>query len=441
LKKTPYASLELFYAMLALILVLIFSAPPTARAQTKSTKSTKSTKAVSPPVDTFLTGPPFTVETLEKTIPSVRRGIMTEERLIDGLKHRGVDFPPMPETFSRLSNAGCSELVLETVRELATAKFPPPPPPPPPAPEPEKPKLKMLFKCEPAECQVRIGDKPYSTTKNGEFLFDGLDPGRIIVDSRKEGFNPRTEVVEVQDSGSGATIRHAVVLQPTEESQHQWGQQIIQGMLTAIRLQTGPRTITGTLKISKPSLTAFDVVATFEEAGSATFELRSSAGGAQIACKADRCSLVSNKNILSHLGLGGKQLKPDEIQPMLSDLEVFLAYEFEEFLAGLADATTSSTAAVNPSSSAEPKTFRVARTSGSYTVQLGDAMRPSNIAYDSSTGVGSGIHVTYSDYKKIGDADYPATTELKFGGAAHSILFQAQNLTHGAVRPSSVPAK
>jgi hypothetical protein len=440
-KKKHYASLELLFAVLALTSMLIFSSPPAARGQTKSTKSTKSAKTVLPPVDVFLTGPPFTVEILERTISNVKRGVMPEARLLQGLKARGVDFPPRPETLSRLSNAGCSELVLETVRELAIAKFPPAPAPPPPAPEPEKPKLKMLFKCEPAECQVRIGDKPYNTTQNGKFLFDRLDPGRIIVDSRKEGFMPRTDVVDLQDLGSGATAEHAVVLQPTEESQRQWGQQIMQGMLAAIRLHAGPRAVTGTLKISKPSVTAFDVLVSFEGAGSATFELRSAAGVAQVLCKADRCGLVSSKNIFSHLGLGGKQLKPEEIQPILSDLEVFLAYEFEAFLGGLVDATTSATAAVNPSSSAEPRTFRIARTSGIYTVQLGDAMRPSNIAYDSSTGIGSGIHVTYSDYKKVGDTDYPATTELKFGSADHSVLFQAQNVTRGDIRPSSSPGK
>jgi hypothetical protein len=427
MKTARYLSLELFCALL--ILTSLLSITPAVRGQKKDSKATR-------PVVPYPPGPAFTIEGVVGLISQVNRKVLTEDRIIMGLNTRGVDFPPTAETLSRLKSLGASASVLEILLELGEKKFPRPPPVPPPPPPA---KVKMLFKCEPGECQVRVGNQPFQMTTKGEFLFEGLDPGRIIVDSQKEGFNPRTDVANLQDAGPGATVPFPVVLMPTEESQHRWGQQVMQDMLGAVRLQAGPRTVTGTLKISGTTPITLELIVHFEARGAATVELQSAAGRGVAMCNPERC-VIPTKALLGRLKtqLVGKQLKPEEIEKFVPDLESFLTYEFEEFMATLAELQGGATAMANPVPSAEMH-FRIARSTGSYTVQLGEGMKAANIAYYSATGVGTGVRVAYTDYKKTGDMDYPSTTELKFGSDNHSIVFQARTVAHSQASPKPIP--
>jgi hypothetical protein len=424
-RKTHYVSLDFLCAIFALTSLL--SIASSARGQAKNPKTNR-------PEQNFLNGRPLTIDNLIKLISAVNSKIEPESRVTAGLKARGIDFPPTPEALSRLINAGASEPVLALVRELGAKSLPPTPLSNPVPSPPQKPKLRILIKCEPAECQVRLGDGPFQTTSSGELLFEGLDTGRLIVESQKDGFRKQVEVVDLQSTGTGAPVRHDILLLPTEELQRRWGQQLIQDMVSAVQLRTGPRKITGTLKILSSPAVTLDVIAQFEAHATAAFELQFATGSATISCKSGRCfaSIKPASRIKIPLG-GGKKLKLEEIEPFVPDVEALLAYEFEELTANLFDGRADAMAMADPATSAEPKTFRVPRASGVYTVQLNSGMRPVVVAYESSLGVGAGIRVNYSEFKKFGDREYPSATELIFGRDHRAMVFQARTVERGAI--------
>jgi hypothetical protein len=380
-------------------------------------------------------GPPFTVDNLLELLSGVKRNILTEERLMMGLRKRGVDFPATNDSLSRLVDAGASETVLGILWKLSAAVQPSPAPPPPP-----KPALGMLLKCNPAECEVRINDRPFQTTKEGRALVEGLDPGRTIVDFRKNGFDPRTDVVDIPASNSGTAPAHEVSLHPTEETQRLWGQKLIEGMRRNVTAVAIPRTLTGTLKISNGAVPISDVVIRFETSGIANIEIQSAVGRASITCLFARC-LPSSRSFFSRQKAElrpGKQLKAEEVEGYIPDLEAFLIYEFGETLSRLTDANSVPASLIEPSVASGPKTIRVANAAGTYSVDLGGDMKPSTLEYDSTTGVGpTGARVIYSDYQKIGEVDYPSTTQLKLGGDKRSILFQARGLAGSSASGST----
>jgi hypothetical protein len=380
-------------------------------------------------------GPPFSVENVIELLSGIKRNILTEERLMMGLHKRGVDFRPTPELLSRLSDAGASDAVLGAVWKLAVAvPIPPPAPPPPP-----KPSFSMVMLCHPAECEVRVNDRPFEKTKSGQLLLENLDPGRMIVDLRKDGFDARTEVVDVPDKSSGTPTSHEVTLRPTEETQRQWGEDIKATALKAVVLNSAPRTVNGTVKISDHAGAIFDVAIHFEASGITNIELQTPAGHASIACRSARC-LPSTKSFLSRqkaeLLRSGKQLKAEDVEEYIPDLEVLLVYEFNEVFSRLLSSKGLATSSAEPSDSGA-KALRIAAADSVYTVGFGADMKPASLVSELTTGAGpAGIRAFYSEYKKVGDLDYPSTTELKFGSEQHSILFQAHSIT---LNGSSVP--
>jgi hypothetical protein len=388
----------------------------------------------SKPAADYPPGPPFSVENVIELLSGIKRNILTEERLMMGLRKRGVDFRPTPELLSQLSDAGASDAVLGAVWKLAVAAPIPPAPPPPP-----KPTFSMVMQCHPAECEVRVNERPFQKTKAGQLLVENLDPGRTIVDFRRDGFDARTDVVDVPDKSSGAPSSHEVTLHPTEETQRQWGEDMKAAALKAVVLNSAPRTVNGTVKISDHAGAIFDVGIHFEASGITNIELQTPAGHASIACRSARC-LPSTKSFFSRqkaeLLRSGKQLKAEDVEEYIPDLEVLLVYEFNELFSRLLDSKNLATSAAEPSGPGT-KALRVTAVDSVYTVEIGTDMKPASLASELAAGVGpAGIRASYSEYKKVGDLDYPSTTELKFGSEQHSILFQAHSIT---LNGSSVP--
>ena len=389
-----------------------------------------------PAIVDYPAGPAFSVENVIELVTSVKRNILTEERLMMGLRKRGVDFRPTPEVLSRLVESGASDAVIGVVWKLAVAAPPPPPPPPPP-----KPTSALAIQCHPAECEVRANDGPFQKTKDGRLLVEGLDPGPVILNFRKDGFDPSTEVVDVPGQNTGVPPSHEVSLHPTEETQRQRGEELAAALRKAASPNPALRALTGNVKVSGDAAASFDVVIHFEPAGVANVELQAQAGHAVIVCHSARC-LPSAKSFFgrqkAELTRAGKQLKAEDAEGYVPAVEVLLLYEFDEMFSRLLDPQSIAASSLPLSGDAAPEVLRIANGDNAYLIELDGNSRPAGLRTE-LTGAGPvGIRAAYRDYKKIGDQDYPSTTELKFGDDKQTILFQAHAITFNTPAPAQV---
>ena len=397
----------------ALLTTLLCAGPPLADAQ-----KAPAMRPAKPNTADYPAGPPFSVDNVLDLLSAIKRNILTEERLMMGLRKRGVDFHPTPEALTRLNDAGASDAVLGAIWKLAVT-VPVTPPPPPPA----KPTFTLTVACQPAECEAAASGGPFQSTKDGRLQIEGLDAGRVVVDFRKTGFEPRTDVVTVSEKGTA----NEVTLRPTDETQQHWGEDLASAVLKAITLNTTPRVVTGTVRTSDHGGAIFDVAIHFEASGAANVELQTPAGHATISCRLARC-LPSTKSLLGKLR-AGKQLKTEDVEDYVPDIEVLLTYEFDEVFSRLLNGKPMATAPMDPSGPAN-KALRVAASDSEYLIETGADLKPARLTSELATGSGpAGIKAVYGEYRKVGDLDYPSTTELKFGAEQRSILFQAHGIS------------
>jgi hypothetical protein len=137
--------------------------------------------------------------------------------------------------------------------------------------------------------------------------------------------------------------------------------------------------------------------------------------------------LPSTKSLLGKLR-AGKQLKTEDVEDYIPDIEVLLFYEFDEVFSRLLNGKPMASAAADPSGPGN-KSVRVTASDSAYLMEPGADLKPARLASELATGGGpAGIKAVYGEYKKIGDLDYPSTTELKFGAEQRSILFQAHGI-------------
>ena len=89
-------------ALVLLFLPVLLLPEPAAAQQKKSAKKA--------PVDTFVSGSPFT---FDQVFRFIHEGVIPVHRLKEAIQNRGVDFAPLPDLLEKLRAAGASDEMIE----------------------------------------------------------------------------------------------------------------------------------------------------------------------------------------------------------------------------------------------------------------------------------------------------------------------------------------
>lgn len=168
---------------------------------------------------------PFTLERLVRRLQDVANKEYTEGALVKRVEKDGVDFSATEANLLRLTRAGASPALLETVKRLSPAVHQPPPVIAKPDPTGD-----LKISCEPAECLVSISGAAPVLTNGGVLVRKGLKHGTVPIEVSKLGFRPFKSSAVVQ----AGTVEMHTALQPDPAMRQKWGADLNAKMIEAL---------------------------------------------------------------------------------------------------------------------------------------------------------------------------------------------------------------
>ena len=359
------------------------------------------------------------MEDLVKLLNGVQQDLLDESRLEAAIQNRGLKMDATPENVGRLRSAGASEQLLRLISNLA-----PPPPPPPP-------KGALNVTCFPPECQIRVNGGVYRTTEKGTLRFAGLPIEIVFVDFEKDGYLSRQEKVSIPAERDASL---SVTLEPDHATKTKFGEMILASVLTALGAQNtkpGQISVSGSgsasLWDSDGVLTEWDITYKSSEPKAAEIDLRGPPGGFKLSCQAETCEARPAKK------LTGAKIKGSEATEISTNLRAFRRYSLAAFLGELtAKGMKPFALQVKPRGSGEQH-LQMESGDESYEITLDDELLPVGVTYTSKAGLGSGLHVAYSNYVTVGKMRLPLHIQVGLPDAKqHGISVRLSELTPGA---------
>lgn len=367
--------------------------------------------------DPFVTGQPFTVDQLVEAAP-----VIFEGRLREAIQNRGVAFPATPVALERLRKAGVSAEVLDLIRRLAPAPLPPPPPPQ------EAPRSGPLtMQCSPAECEVFVNGVAYGATQGGSKVIQGLPPGKVFLDFKKEGYEGSQAAVVLQP---GLPMGHSVRLTPTLATRENLGTEVFAALVEALGGDAGLREAgsiiaagTAVLWDRAGSRTDWTLQARLQLPDRAFWEIRGAGLDWWVG-------LVGGQ---SRSGGSGKLRGSPVALEMERNIRQLLAFQPASLINRVRGAGMRFAVSGAAAGGSEPVVLRAESPTEAYSFTLGADRTPSRVVYEPASGLGAGLQVLYGDYRKAGTGRYPMTLTVRFSDASqHGMEIRLSSLQTNA---------
>ena len=382
--------------------------------------------------DPFLEGPPLSLPAVLDLVP-----VESEGRLLKAIAARGIDFPITSLNRQKLLQAGTSPKLMNLLQQkappLPAQPSPPPEPPPPsqpppppqlppppqpPPPPPPEPNGMLTVRCEPAECDISLQGGAPASTNQGQAGFSGLRTGEVFVDFKKAGYIGQQLSATIRPN---AETFISAKLEPDNDTLVAFSKRMSEAMQRAVG---GPAihrdlvsfTATGSVSFfdSGGATSQWTLSATFHP-GQVILEAKSSVGTFKLDCRGETCEVNSGKAFLS------RDLKPEQAQIVETGLREFREWHFGR----LADRLYSNRLKATPKSANIPNSseqlVHLENSSESFDVTLDDKFLPALVLFESRSGLGSGLTVAFSDYTKVGESQYPKTTEIKLANSGQGV--------------------
>lgn len=346
--------------------------------------------------DTFLSGPPFTLNDIV-----TRVGIIADHRLSAAVSRRGIAFTPTQADYDRLKSVGASQELIAAV----TAKAPPPPKAP-PKPEVAGP---VELECAPAECDIAVNGQSRGSTHDGKIELAGLPPGNVFVDFRRDGYVGQ-QVTLALEAGKGDS--RSVKLEPTNATKQALGRQLFSAMASklggpdALRKSTLVEAEGSAILFSSGQRTEWNVTARLKlpllasvEINGAGLKWRTSIKGSE--SKSDGAGKLKGSAValdMEKLVRLYRDYQPAALVQRLNEMRLFAP-------------------SLTPNEAGRV-IFHAATDTESWRVALTQDATPVIVIYTSASGLGSGLEVVYSEYAAVSNVWYPKSMAIKFSDQA-----------------------
>jgi hypothetical protein len=238
-----------------------------------------------------------------------------------------------------------------------------------------------------------------------------LKLGEALVVVLKSGYLDQQRSVDIK---AGADNSIVVTLEPDANTQAQLGTRLFKAMVEAAGgeathkdLAVLSATGSATLFDTAGSGTEWNLTVIFRP-GQTTLEARNSAGGLKLDCRGETCQVQSGGKLL------GKRLSREQAQVLETNLRQFRTYQFAALLDRIISAGMQATAKTANIPGSGEQHLRLEGKSEAYSISLDAQLLPTFIAFESKTGLGSGLTLGFADYAMVGASHYPRTTEIKF---------------------------
>ena len=366
--------------------------------------------------DNLPQGEKFQISEIVTLLRSVRSGRLKQARLIEAIQTRGIAFPPSELNLARLMNSGAAEPVLEAIERLNVAQLPVQS-----TVEPPKPTYTLVVTCEPAECETRVGDQEFRESTGGKAAFNNLPSGRIILDSKKAGFEMKTEVVALDPANlpPSGTFLHSVALAPTLITQNLWGASLLGSLLAKAKVPAGPAVIAGTLTVTGPESTEWGITAHLSGNGASSLDVESGKGKASYLSSAGFWQVKPSRKSPFH---GTREEKAKAESTLLRNMDIWIAYECFGLICGLSRPGVIAKSLIDPTLAGEAKELEIHTPQGWEAIGLNSDLQPSTISIPNSTGASVPARIEFSDYRQMGGGIYPGRTVIKFADSADRTL-------------------
>lgn len=356
-------------------------------------------KNAQPKEDAFFTGPPFTLDDILHRV-----GVIADKRLSTAIERRGINFVPSASDYNRLKQAGASAEIITAIQ----TKAPPPPPKPAPEskPEPPQPAGLLTLNCAPADCEITVNGKSRGRTINGKLEVRGLPPGQAIVDYQREGFEGQQFTIALR---AGTPVNHSVVLKPTPDTQAQTGKMLVEKMVERFG---------GAAAFQQASVLSASGNASLWQAGGQRTEWQVSA---KLKLPSAALIEISGAKEKWWTSLDGSDSKADGTKkmaggPVALEMEklvrLYRDYQPAVLMAKIVKMNVSAPQ-VAPGPAGRWHVKAVDR-DGSFALSLEKDFTLVGVVYESTSGLGSGLEVLYSDYDVKQKAWYPKSMTIKY---------------------------
>jgi len=354
------------------------------------------------PADSFLSGPPFT---LDQVIRVIGQDAIPLKRRKEAIQNRGVDFSMTPEAIARLKAAGATDDVVELIQIKAR-----PLPPPPPAPPKPPPVGGIHVSCAPAECDVALNGVRRAATTAGSVELFGLEPGSYTVDLSRDGYVSHQNAIKVEVDKVTAV---SATLAPTRETLEKMGAELYDKMIKAL----GGEASLAPLSALQATGTATTVISDGRNIRW-SMRLRTRANHALIQVKTGSIEhevLFTGNDIAASKSLKG----PDALE-LPAAFGMIRDNQLAAFLARLDPKQYKMVATeTEPGANAE-FAFTAEGATNKISIGLDSESRPLRVKIATETGMGS-LAIIYGDYILVGQAWYPKTIQVKADGQQHGV--------------------
>ena len=362
--------------------------------------------------------PPMTVNEVARVLELLAEKVVSEQRAIDGIRTRGIGFAATEANLNIIRSKNPPPAVLAFILSLAA---------PAPVVKPAPPAGKdLIVYCAPAECSISLNGTQRGTTQGGRLKAEGQPFGRLVVQAAKDGYIGGEQIVPwSQESPPEVHVR----LEPARETKLRFGKAIAADMMTKLAgTAKCDLTATGAASVwsEDGGVAEYNLTVAFGASGLAQFDLSAEQGSVVFQCRGTELCAVKPPG---RFRFGGpKKLPEDKLQAVATNLRLFRRYH----MCALVDRLLAPdvTALAVDSGSAE---LNLVSPEGAYGITLDAQRRPVEVSYTSTTGVGSGIQLTYGDYTTVGSVSYPRRTVIRLPGTKTAgIQVRLQTIQSGA---------
>lgn len=355
-----------------------------------------------PKSDSFLSGPPFT---LDQVVKVIEQDAIPLKRRKQAIQDRGVDFSMTPEAVARLKAAGATEEIVDLIQTKAR-----PLPPPPAAPPKPPPAGSMHLSCAPAECDIAVNGVRRAATAGGAVDLHGFAPGSYTIDFSRDGYISHQNLVNVE---ADKTVALAATLAPTRETEEKMGVELYEKMISALG---------GDANLAPLSaLQAGGSATTFISDGRNirwSLRLRTRTNHALVQVKTGSIEhevLFTGNDITT-----SKSLKGVDALELPAAFGLIRDYQLAAFLARL-DPKQYKLVASEPDPSGHAEfAFTAEGSTNRISIGLDSDSRPLRVKIATETGMGS-VSIIYGDYILVGQAWYPRSMQVKPEGQQRGV--------------------
>ena len=384
------------FLALVLLAARLFCGVPVCRAQSQgsqdgSQQALSSQKAKSEPLS---------LARVLGLLKLYKKQSIKEQEVIDSLS-QGLDFKADRETLDKLSNEGATPAIVEEIKKRAKQ---------------DEPTATLSLHCAPAECQIKIDGQPAGPTMNGDFVRSGFALREYTIDFEKEGYITDQKTVKVGAEPGPPT---SVTLDPTDATMAVNGKKLYGMMVRALggaAVVKNLRSITGSgsltsYKDGKQSDWDFDVA--MGPPHLIEMQVKGSAAGLLYGCNGEKCE-EKKKGFLIFKGKKLPEAVASDLEP---NLRLFSRYDLISVLETLNSKGVRLTARTADTHGKTEQHLNADAPDFAYVLTIGTDSLPTSVEYKPRSGLGAAT-VTYGEYVKVGDYNYPKHTSVKLPGSA-----------------------